>query len=110
VPTIGDVARRAGVSLGTVSRVINDKQNVNPATRQKVELAIEELNYIPSHAARSLRSKQTNVIALLVPDITNPFWTTVAQASKTRRKAAATPSSSAIQTKTLPNNLAISTW
>jgi LacI family transcriptional regulator len=79
VPTIEDVAKRAGVSLGTVSRVINDKKNVNPSTREKVERAVAELGYVPNLAARSLRSKQTYALALLVPDITNPFWTTVSR-------------------------------
>jgi LacI family transcriptional regulator len=77
--TIGDVAKRAGVSTVTVSRVINGANNVSPLTRQKVERAIKELNYVPSVAARSLRSRRTQALALLVPDITNPFWTTVAR-------------------------------
>jgi LacI family transcriptional regulator len=77
--TIADVAKRAGVSTVTVSRVINSVSNVNPATRDKVDRAIRELHYVPNSAARSLRSKRTNAIALVVPDITNPFWTTVAR-------------------------------
>lgn len=77
--TIDDVARRAGVSPVTVSRVINGASNVKLATREKVMRAIEELHYVPSTAARSLRSKRTNTLALLVPDITNPFWTTVSR-------------------------------
>lgn len=77
--TIADVARRAGVSTVTVSRVINGASNVTPRTREKVERAINELHYVPSVAARSLRSKRTQALALLVPDITNPFWTTVAR-------------------------------
>jgi LacI family transcriptional regulator len=77
--TIADVAKRAGVSPVTVSRVINGARNVNSATRDKVERAIRELHYVPNSAARSLRSKRTNALALLVPDITNPFWTTVAR-------------------------------
>lgn len=77
--TISDVARRAGVSPVTVSRVINGVDNVKSATREKVLRAIEELHYVPSTAARSLRSKRTKALALMVPDITNPFWTTVAR-------------------------------
>lgn len=77
--TINDVAKRAGVSPVTVSRVINNAGNVSAATRKKVELAIEELGYVPSVMARSLRSKRTRTLALIVPDITNPFWTTVAR-------------------------------
>ncbi len=79
MPTINDVAERAGVSPVTVSRVINDAGNVSATTQEKVERAIEELGYVPSVAARSLRSKQTHTLALMVPDITNPFWTTVAR-------------------------------
>lgn len=63
----------------TVSRVINNARNVSAATREKVELAIEELGYVPSVMARSLRSKRTRTLALIVSDITNPFWTTVAR-------------------------------
>jgi len=77
--TITDVARRAGVSPATVSRVINDVPNVNPATRARVGQAIRDLAYVPNVVARSLRSKRTSSLALLVPDITNGFWTTVAR-------------------------------
>lgn len=77
--TIVDVARRAGVSPVTVSRVMNGAPNVSAATRAKVEQAIAELGYVPSTVARSLRSKRTRSLALLLPDITNTFWTTVAR-------------------------------
>jgi len=79
LPTISDVAKRAGVSPVTVSRVINNAGNVSAATRGKVECAIQELGYVPSVMARSLRSKRTHTLALMVSDITNPFWTTVAR-------------------------------
>lgn len=77
--TIHDVAKRAGVSPVTVSRVINGASNVNTVTREKVEQAIRELGYVPNLSARSLRSRQTSTLALIVPDITNAFWTTVAR-------------------------------
>ncbi len=77
--TISDVAKRAGVSPVTVSRVINDLGNVSPATRERVGLAIQELGYVPSGVAQSLRSKRTRSLALIVPDIQNSFWTTVAR-------------------------------
>lgn len=77
--TIHDVARRAGVSSVTVSRVLNGANNVNAGTRARVEQAIKDLGYLPNLAARSLRSRQTSTIALIVPDITNAFWTTVAR-------------------------------
>lgn len=77
MPTISDVARRAGVSPATVSRVLQGAANVHPDTRARVERAIAELGYVPSAVARGLRSKRTRSLALVVPDITNPFWTTV---------------------------------
>jgi LacI family transcriptional regulator len=77
LPTISDVARQAGVSPATVSRVIQGAKNVNPATRERVQCAIEELGYVPSAVAQSLRSKRTRSLALVVSDISNTFWTTV---------------------------------
>ncbi len=79
VPTISDVAKRAGVSPATVSRVLHGARNVHPDTRSRVEQAIRELGYVPSAVARSLRSKRTRSLALIVPDIANSFWTTVAR-------------------------------
>lgn len=67
--TLHDVARRAGVSIKTVSNVINDYPHIRPATRQKVEEAIAELGYTPNLTARSLRSGRTGSIALAVPDL-----------------------------------------
>jgi LacI family transcriptional regulator len=77
--TIRDVARKAGVSAITVSRVINKSGYVSEKTRTRVEAAIVELKYVPNRLAQSLRQKQTDTLALLVADITNPFWTTVAR-------------------------------
>ena len=77
--TINDVAKRAGVSPVTVSRVVNNSDYVSRATRQKVEKAIDELGYIPSFMARGLRLNKTFTLALILPDITNVFWTTVAR-------------------------------
>ncbi len=79
MPTINDVAKRAAVSPVTVSRVLNAAPNVNEATRARVHQAIAELGYVPNVAARSLRSRRTRSIALILPDITNPFWPTVAR-------------------------------
>lgn len=79
MPTIRDVAKRAGVAPTTISRVINNSGYVSKETRQRVEAAIAELGYVPNTLARSLRFKKTNTLALVVPDITNPFWTTVAR-------------------------------
>jgi LacI family transcriptional regulator len=77
--TIGDVAKRACVSTMTVSRVINNSGYISQETRQRVERAIAELGYVPNALARSLRFKQTKTIALVLTDITNPFFTTVAR-------------------------------
>ena len=73
MPTIQDVARKAGVAPITVSRVINNSGYVSDETRQKVEAAVSELNYVPNTIARSLRLKQTHTLALVLTDITNPF-------------------------------------
>jgi LacI family transcriptional regulator len=77
--TILDVARLAGVSPITVSRVINRSGYFSQQTGQKVEAAIRELGYVPNTLARSLRSKRTNTLALVITDITNPFFTTLAR-------------------------------
>ena len=77
--TITDVAKQAGVSPVTVSRVINGVPTVSPVTRARVEEAIAALGYVPNVAARSLRSKRTRSLALIFPDVTNTFWTTVAR-------------------------------
>jgi LacI family transcriptional regulator len=79
MPTIHDVARLAGVAPITVSRVINNSGYLSQETRERVESAISDLGYVPNTLARSLRSKRTNTLALVLTDITNPFWTTVAR-------------------------------
>jgi len=76
---IRDVAKRAGVSAITVSRAMNNSGAVNPATRERINKAIEELHYVPNTLARSFRSKQTCLLALVLSDVTNPFWTTIAR-------------------------------
>lgn len=75
---IVDVAARAGVSTATVSRVLNGKQ-VRPELRSAVNQAIDELGYAPDRTARSLRRRHSDVIALIVPDIENPFFTSLAR-------------------------------
>ncbi len=77
--TIRDVARRAGVAPITVSRVLNNSGYVKPETRMRVEQAAADLHYVPNMLAHSFRSNRTNTLALVVTDITNPFWTTVAR-------------------------------
>jgi LacI family transcriptional regulator len=77
--TIREVARLAGVAPITVSRVLNNAGPVNVETRARVEAAIAELHYVPNVLARSLRFKRTQTLALVLTDITNPFWTRVAR-------------------------------
>jgi LacI family repressor for deo operon, udp, cdd, tsx, nupC, and nupG len=73
-PTIYDVARLAGVSTATVSRALNDTGQIAPATRAAIDAAVAQLGYHPNTVARSLVTKSTQTIALLLPDITNPFY------------------------------------
>ncbi|MGH9397148.1 MAG: LacI family DNA-binding transcriptional regulator [Terriglobia bacterium] len=75
--TIRDVARLAEVSLGTVSKVINKKGKVSPELTQRVLRAMEALDYHPDQIARSLKVRQTQTIGMVIPDITNPFFTEV---------------------------------
>lgn len=79
--TIRDVASRAGVSVTTVSRVINGAEagQVRESTRESVLRAMAELDYAPAKAARDLRRHTTHVLALLVPDISNPFFSLLAR-------------------------------
>lgn len=77
--TIHDVAARAGVAAATVSRALNRSGYVSAETRARVERAISELGYSPNRLAQALRLKQSGTVALVVTDITNPFWTTVAR-------------------------------
>ena len=72
--TISDVARRAGVSIATVSRALNRTALVAPATVAQVQAAIAELNYRPHAAARGLASRRTNMLGLLLPTISGHFF------------------------------------
>lgn len=74
MPVIKDVAKLAGVSVGSVSKYLNNNKTLKASTRQKIISAIEELNYKPNPLARSMRTGRTNIIAVIVPDITNPFF------------------------------------
>lgn len=72
--TISDIAKQANVSQTTVSRVLNNSGYVKDETRKKVLKVMKELNYSPSAIARSLSTKKTNIIGVIVPDINNPFF------------------------------------
>ncbi|MEC0123520.1 LacI family DNA-binding transcriptional regulator [Paenibacillus pabuli] len=76
--SIKDVASLAGVAVGTVSRVINNSGAVKPATRRKVEKAIQELNYIPNEIARNFKMRKSKMVALLLPSIWHPFFSELA--------------------------------
>jgi LacI family transcriptional regulator len=80
--TIRDVARVSGVSPMTVSRVINESERVSPETRQRVEHAIAELGYVPNRHARGLSRRRTGTIAVIVPDVANPFFTLIVRAAE----------------------------
>ncbi len=77
--TIHDVAGRAEVSSATVSRYLNNSGYVGKKTRVRIEQAIDEMQYVPNSLARSLHSKTTHTLGLLLPDIVNAFWTGVAR-------------------------------
>ena len=72
--SIKDVAKKANLSVATVSRVMGNKEHVTEKTRKKVEAAIAELNYQPNVTARRLRERKTNCIIVIVPDICNTFF------------------------------------
>jgi len=76
--TIRDVARRAGVSHQTVSRVINNKAEISSSTRARVLEAIRELNYRPSRTAQGLAKQRTQVVGFIVPNIANPYFAELA--------------------------------
>lgn len=77
-----DVAALAGVSLGTVSNVVNRPELVAPTTRARVQQAIRDLNFVPSAPAQLLRAGRAKVLGLVVPDIANPFFTEVARGAE----------------------------
>lgn len=80
--TIADVAAVSGVSSMTVSRVVNNTGRVNQATRERVRKAIAELGYQPNQVARSLSTRRTRAIGLVVPDITNPFFSAIVRGAE----------------------------
>lgn len=77
--TIYDVAREAGVSMATVSRVVNGNTNVRAETKEKVEAVIERLDYRPNAVARGLASRKSTTIGIIVPDVTNVYFSELAR-------------------------------
>ncbi|MBT3133799.1 LacI family transcriptional regulator [Alteromonas sp. ALT199] len=88
MPTIYQVAERAGVSLSTVSRVLNGKASVNKVLKERVENAVIELNYRPNSVARSLANSRTDSIGVLVPELNAPFFGDLMQAVESTLRAA----------------------
>ncbi|HEX8048740.1 LacI family DNA-binding transcriptional regulator [Rhizobium sp.] len=84
MPKVGirDVAKLAGVSTGTVSRVLNDHPSVTTELRERVRGIIKELGYTPDPSARSMRSKVSRLIGIIIPDLTNPFFAELVQSTE----------------------------
>jgi LacI family transcriptional regulator, galactose operon repressor len=80
--TISDVAEHAGVSVGTVSNVVNRPERVADGTRQRVQKAIVQLGWVPNGSAATLRAGRATLVGLIVPDIRNPFFTEVARGAE----------------------------
>ena len=79
---IKDVAAHVGMSVSTVSRVLNGYKRVSPETRARVEKAIRELNYQPDELARQMKQDTAPLIGIIVPDITNPFFSSIARGAQ----------------------------
>lgn len=84
MPTIVEVAKRARVSTATVSNVIRGTKRVSPALSERVQTAIRDLDYSPNELARSLKMKQTRMLAMVLPDITNPFFPEIIRGAEDR--------------------------
>ncbi|MBX4939659.1 LacI family DNA-binding transcriptional regulator [Rhizobium binae] len=84
MPKVGirDVAKLAGVSTGTVSRVLNDHPSVTNELRARVRRIIDDLGYMPDPSARSMRSKVSRLIGIIIPDLTNPFFSELVQSAE----------------------------
>lgn len=86
--TIYDIAKRAGVSAGTVSRALSRPEKVLPSTRQRIEQAAATLGYVPNVAARTLKTQRSGKILVTVPDIANPFFAQILQGAEEAAQAA----------------------
>ncbi len=80
--TIKDVAKRAGVSISTVSRVINDSKPVSDEVKQRVLDAIRDTNYRPNQLARGLVLRKSNIIGMIIPDIANPYYAAIVEGAE----------------------------
>lgn len=77
--SIRDIAKECSVSVGTVSRALADDKKINIMTRNRIRKVAEELGYVPNILARNLSKKTSNIVGILIPDITNPFFAEVAK-------------------------------
>lgn len=78
--TIKDIAREAGVSITTVSKIMNERdENISDVTRNRVKKVIKDNNYIANAVARGLKTKKTNIIGFVLPDIVNPYYPEIAR-------------------------------
>lgn len=84
---IKDVAAEAGVSVATVSRVLNDHPSVSADARARVLAAVETLGYRPNAVARSLRTDQTRTLGLVISDVMNPYFTELARSVEEEARA-----------------------
>ena len=75
--TIAQIARTAGVSVATVSRVVNNSDLVEEKTRKRVKEVIKQTNYVPNKLARGLVRQKSKTIGLIVPDMSNPFFSNI---------------------------------
>src|SRR5690625_3808500 len=82
--TIYDIAKEAGVSPATVSRVLTGNAVVRPETKRKITKVIKKYNFRPNSLARSLTEKRTKMIGFVLPDINHPFFSTLVLKSETR--------------------------
>ena len=80
--TVRDVAALAGVSSSTVSRVLNDHPTISPKTQKIVRDACKALNYVPDIAAKGLAGHETHTIGIIVPDISNPYFSALCTAAE----------------------------
>ena len=85
--TVKDIANTVGVSVATVSNVLNGKPNVGHIIRRKVLQAAKQLGYRPNRAAQAMRTGRTRAIGLVLPDLTNPFFPELAQAVENQARS-----------------------
>lgn len=86
--TLSDVAAAAGVAISTVSRALSNPARVNAATRERIQKVAAEMHYVPSDSARALTSGKTKTVAVLVSDVTNPFYFDIIRGTQQQLRAA----------------------